>query len=49
LLPGVGPALAERIVVDRQQNGPFAKVTDLDRVRGIGPAMLERLTPFVVP
>lgn len=49
LLPRVGPALAARIVLDRQQNGPFATVADLDRVRGIGPAMLEQLSPFVVP
>lgn len=42
-LSGVGPALAARIVEAR----PFASVDDLLRVRGIGPATLERLRPHV--
>lgn len=42
-LPGVGPALARRIVAAR----PFATVDDLARVRGIGPATLERLRPLL--
>lgn len=41
-LPGVGPALAARIVAARAEQ-PFAGVDDLLRVRGIGPATLERL------
>ncbi len=41
-LPGVGPALARRIVEVRAQ-GPFRSVEDLERVRGIGPATVERL------
>ncbi len=35
-LNGVGPALGERIVADRQANGPFKTVEDLKRVSGIG-------------
>jgi competence protein ComEA len=46
-LPGVGPALAERIVAHRQQVGRFASLDDLMRVRGIGPALVERLRPLV--
>lgn len=42
-LPGVGPALAAAIVEDRQRNGPFAAIEDLDRVSGIGPAKLAAL------
>ena len=42
-LPGVGPALAERILAHRQQAGPFASPDDLTGVRGIGPALVERL------
>ena len=42
-LPGVGPALAARIVDVRQREGPFGSVDDLRRVRGVGPATLERL------
>lgn len=43
LLPGIGPALAARILEDRQANGPFKTVDDLDRVKGIGPKTLERI------
>ena len=35
-LPGVGPKMAERIVAYRTQNGPFKRVEDLMRVKGIG-------------
>lgn len=47
LLPGIGPALAQRIVDDRARSGPFRTLEDLDRVRGIGPRTVERLRPFV--
>jgi competence ComEA-like helix-hairpin-helix protein len=46
-LPGVGPALAERIVAARAGDGPFASVDDLARVPGIGPAKLARLRDLV--
>lgn len=45
-LPGVGPALARRIVEARRE-APFRTVDELTRVRGIGPATLERLRPLV--
>lgn len=48
-LPGIGPALAERIIEFRTKNGPFNTVEELDAVSGIGPAMLEKLTELVVP
>jgi competence protein ComEA len=41
-LPGIGPALAERIIAYRRER-PFATVDDLIAVRGIGPAVLDRL------
>ena len=35
-LPGVGPALAERIVEHRKENGAFKRIEDLMNVKGIG-------------
>lgn len=46
-LPGIGPVLAARVVADRNQNGPFGSLEGLQRVKGIGPAMAERLAPYV--
>lgn len=42
-LPGIGVALAERIVADRARRGPFRELKDLERVPGIGPRLAERL------
>jgi competence protein ComEA len=36
-LPGIGPALAKRIVEERGKAGPFRSPRDLLRVKGIGP------------
>jgi competence protein ComEA len=47
LLPHLGPALAARIVADRQRNGRFSRVEELDRVSGIGPHTVEQLAPLV--
>jgi competence protein ComEA len=47
-LPRVGPALAARIVTERDAHGPFGSVEALDqRVKGIGPAMANALRPLV--
>lgn len=47
-LPGVGPATAAAIVAERERNGPFLTVDDLERVPGIGPAKLAGLRDLVV-
>ena len=46
-LPGVGPAIAGRIVQMRQDRGPFAEPSDLLSVPGVGPAILARITPHL--
>lgn len=46
-LPGVGPALSQRIVEFREQNGPFKSAAELDAVSGIGPAMLKKLEGLI--
>jgi competence ComEA-like helix-hairpin-helix protein len=46
-LPRVGPALAHRIVAHRDSFGPYGSIQALRKVKGMGPAMLERLTPLV--
>jgi competence ComEA-like helix-hairpin-helix protein len=42
-LDGIGPAKARAIVENRTRYGPFRTVRDLDRVKGIGPSMLEKI------
>jgi competence ComEA-like helix-hairpin-helix protein len=46
-LPGVGPALAARILTARQQSGRFESIDDLRAVPGIGEAKLGRLRDLV--
>jgi competence protein ComEA len=48
-LPGVGPAIASRIVSWRDAHGPFRHVEDILAVSGIGPATLEKFRDRVTP
>ena len=47
LLPGIGPALAHRIVRDRETRGAYDSVADLERVRGIGAHRLAEIGALV--
>jgi len=46
-LPGIGPALAARILESRAREGPYGSPEDLIRVSGIGPATLQRLEGLI--
>jgi competence protein ComEA len=41
-LPGVGPALSERIVLFRTEHGPFRNVDQLTDVKGVGQVKLAK-------
>ncbi len=46
-LPGVGPAIAARIIAHRDAGGPLKRFADLDAVPGIGPKTLARIRPYL--
>ena len=47
-LDGIGPKTAKSIIADREANGPFKSIDDIERVKGIGPATLKRIRPFLI-
>ena len=53
-LPNLGPAMARKIIEDRDHfqkdhphQAPYQKLEDLMRIKGIGPATLENLRPYL--
>ena len=47
-LTGVGPALAQAIVEDRDRNGRFNTAEELARVSGIGMSVVESNREFIM-
>ncbi len=45
-LPGIGPALAERIIAFRAET-PFANIEDIKKVSGIGDAVFEKVKDLI--
>ena len=46
-LPGIGASTAEKIVADREANGPFKTTDDLKRVTGIGDKKYAQLADLI--
>ncbi|NGP58817.1 helix-hairpin-helix domain-containing protein [Paenibacillus thiaminolyticus] len=42
-LPGIGPSKSQAIVTYRENHGPFQRLEDLKKVKGIGPAIFAKL------
>ncbi|RYM31360.1 hypothetical protein ERX46_16905 [Brumimicrobium glaciale] len=47
LIPSIGPKTATTIIEYRDNNGGFEQIEELTRIRGIGPATLEKLKPYL--
>lgn len=46
-LPGIGPALAARIIEQRECYGPFRRAAHLMLVRGLSERRFRQLRPFI--
>ncbi len=48
ILPGIGPAIAGRIVADRESRGEYASIDELARVPGVGERTVRGLREFAI-
>lgn len=46
-LPRIGPVIAGRIIAYRKTHGNFSRLSDVDRVKGIGPATLRKIADLI--
>lgn len=47
LLPGIGDVYAERIILYREDHGPFTAPEELLQISGIGERRLEQIKPYI--
>ncbi len=47
VLPGIGETLSALIISERRENGPYFYAEDLEAVKGIGPATLNRFRDMI--
>ncbi len=47
LVPGIGPATADKILQMRKSYGAFKSVDDLLAIRGLGPKRLEKMRKYL--
>jgi len=46
-LPGIGPALAGRIIEYRERTGRFSSLEELKNVKGIGERLYSKIYPYI--
>ena len=46
-LPGIGPVVAERIVIYRKIRGPFRNIEELKKVKGISDTRFEAIKDLI--
>jgi competence protein ComEA len=47
-IPGVGPSLARRILDFRTEQGPFRRIEDLLKIKGIGEKSFQKMQAYVM-